>query len=405
MTRRLTLLIALVSLAAIAIPAAAPGRPTKRRKQQNTRLISHAWNGGMPNGESSHAVISGDRRWARAIAFESDASNIVRHDTNGFRDVFVVKRTGHFVNNGSKWKIGRTIRVSRPRRGGQANGPSWGASIGGAFKKRPKCLTFLSSATNLVPHDTNDKVDAFVVKLNGKGIRRISLPGGHQSRFDTTQAVTSGDCSRFAFVTNGSVYVRHGRHSNWLRHGSDPSFGVGKKNALVYGGPKGVYLSRSGLSAGHLVAAGGHNPAYNDVKRQVVTYEKRRGGHWQIWSKDLGHRSHVVSKRGHRIGNGDSVNPVIGNSGYYITFQTTATNLSTDAARRARDYNGAPDSYLYTNVRDMTIVQSVFEKGVPVPGGGQNPSMSFYANYILFDTSAGVPGDDHQVFMRYLGPV
>ena len=55
----------------------------------------------------------------------------------------------------------------------------------------------------------------------------------------------------------------------------------------------------------------------------------------------------------------------------------------------------------------ITLVQSVFEKAVPLVGGGYNPSMSFYANYILFDSPAplGAAGGDHQVFMRYLGPL
>jgi hypothetical protein len=49
----------------------------------------------------------------------------------------------------------------------------------------------------------------------------------------------------------------------------------------------------------------------------------------------------------------------------------------------------------------------VEEKAVPLPGGGQNPSMSFYANYIVFDSPAPMSNKDgaHQVYMRYLGPV
>ena len=71
-----------------------------------------------------------------------------------------------------------------------------------------------------------------------------------------------------------------------------------------------------------------------------------------------------------------------------------------------RDHNGDPDTYLFTDVRDLTLVQSVKRKGVPVRGGGQNPSMSFYANYILFDAPAplGRESGARQVFMRYLGP-
>ena len=52
-------------------------------------------------------------------------------------------------------------------------------------------------------------------------------------------------------------------------------------------------------------------------------------------------------------------------------------------------------------------MQSVQAKAVPVPGGGRNPSMSFYGSYIVFDSPAplAVRGGTPQVYMRYLGPV
>src|SRR4051812_25791346 len=59
-----------------------------------TFLISRGLGGAAPNGASTHPVISNDKRYARAIAFQSEASNLVRGDTNGVSDVFVVKRTG-----------------------------------------------------------------------------------------------------------------------------------------------------------------------------------------------------------------------------------------------------------------------------------------------------------------------
>ena len=395
-----------LALAVAATGVADVASAASRRELQDTRLISRAIHGGLPNGPSSNAVISNDRRYARAIAFESAASDLVRGDTNGVKDVFVIRRANKDPNVGRRWQPGKARRISRPRRGGQANGPSWGAAIGGGFDVRPKCVAFLSAASNLIGRDTNGKVDAFVTKVNGKGLRRVSLPGNRQAKNDTTQVAVSGDCKKIAFVTNGYVYVRSKGRTRKLRYGRDPSFATGRKNHLVFAGPSGVFFSKNARRKGKLIVPGGRNPAYNHIKRQVVTFERYRGGHLQIWTKDLGRSAHVVSKRGRRAGNGDSRNPVIGNSGFYIAFQSEATNLSTDAARRARDYNGKTDTYLYTNVRNLTIAQSVFEKGVTLPGGGHNPSMSFYANYIVFDTPGGLrKADAHQVYMRYLGPV
>src|SRR4051794_26758664 len=87
---------ALIAASAAATSSATPASPTATAagdRDQSTHLISHALDGGLPNGPSTHAVISNDKRYARAIAFESEASNLVRGDTNAFKDVFVVKRT------------------------------------------------------------------------------------------------------------------------------------------------------------------------------------------------------------------------------------------------------------------------------------------------------------------------
>jgi hypothetical protein len=406
--------LSIALLAATAGVAAQPALASSERAElQSTHLISRSLSGGIPNGESSHAVISGDRRDARAIAYQSDATDLVQGDTNGVTDVFVVRRAGVFGNNGDQWFGGQTTRVSRPKRGGQADGPSWAPSIGGGYKNRPKCVAFLSSASNLVPGDTNGKVDAFVAQLNGRNVKRVSLPGNHQASVDTTDVQVGGNCKRTAFVTGGTVYTRGAARTKWIGPGSDPSWSTGLLHDLVYGGPKGVYISRKGQRTGKLIARGGHNPAYNDIKRRVVAYEKTKSGHTQVFwrclagSRDCNHREHKASARKGELGNGDSRNPVIGNSGYYITYQSDASNLGVNSLRRVGDFNRAPDAYLYTGVRDMTLVQSVIEKAVPLDGGGYNPSMSFYANYITFDTPTpmGSVGGPHQVYMRYLGPV
>ncbi|MEA2468353.1 MAG: hypothetical protein QOJ57_2479 [Thermoleophilaceae bacterium] len=399
--------------AATASSASGPG-PTvtaSAARDQSTHLISRALDGGIPNGPSTNAVISNDKRYARAIAFESEASDLVRNDTNGMKDVFVVKRGGRIDNFGSDWTIGRTIRVSRTASGAPSDGPSYSPAIGGGFHWKPRCVAFLSDATNLVRGDTNGVTDAFLVGLRGGKPKRISRPGRKQASAPTTAVAVSGNCRRIAFVTGNKLYVTNGKGKfKRLRtrgRPADPSFSTGLRTDLVFGDKGGVYLSRGASRRPRRVAKGGRNPAYNDIKRQVVTYERRRGGYRQIAYKDLGKREHIITSRKRRLGNGDSRDPVIGNAGYYVTFETDASNLGLNALSRTGDHNRLPDSYLYTNVRDITLVQSVEEKAVPLRGGGQNPSMSFYANYIVFDSPAPLDDDRgaHQIYMRYLGPV
>jgi hypothetical protein len=378
----------------------------------------------MPNGPSTHPVISGDRRYSRAIAFESQASDIVRGDNNGVQDVFAVLRTGKIDNLGAPWKPGRTVLISRTRTRARANGPSFMPAINGGFNRKPTCVGFLSSASNIAAGDTNGVDDAFVTPLRGGAPKRL-LPGGHQSSAPATAIAVSGDCKVVAFVAGGSLYVKVGNKKAKLVRApgiaADPSFSTGVRNDLVFGAGGGVYLLKQGKGRARLVAPGGRNPAYNDLKRQVLVYERTVGAHTQIGYKDMGHGEQIISRRGSNEGNADSRDPVIGNCGYYVTFETDASNLGVNATRRTGDENGKPDVYLYTNVRNITLVQSVAEKALPLDDGGQHPSMSFYANYIVFDASVPLSGPAGnllaslvrpgaalgapQVFMRYLGPV
>ena len=410
MRTRIRHLATACALTACALGAAAPASAQERADLQTTELISQSLSGGVPNGPSTHAVISGDRRWSRLIAYESEASDIVAGDTNGLKDVFVVVRGGRYSNVGEEWRTGSTQIVSRGVGGAPANGPSWGAAVDGDFDHgQANCVAFLSSASNLVKGDTNGKVDAFVVKGIGSAPRRVSLPGNRQANEDTTAVDVSGDCTRTAFVTGGRLYVR-GSRTQKIKHtkpAADPAFAEGRTSDIVFGAPEGVFLARQGRYKPSLVGAGARNPVFNNIKRQTLAYERPAGGRTQVVFKDLGRSEIVASALDGRTGNGDSHHPVIGNSGYYITFESHADNLGTTSTQRLLDANDALDVYLYTDVRKITLAQSVWEKGVPVRGGGEKPSMSFYANYIVFHANAPITalrGTD-QIWMRYLGPV
>lgn len=414
--RKGVLPVALIALAGLSGAAAAAdsGDATAAGRTQTTALISRSVDGGLPNGSSTNAVISGDRRYARVIAFQSDASNLVHGDGNRQRDVFAVKRTGSIDNLGTRWSGGRAILVSRTRSGGSANGPSYGAAVSGGFRNAGRCVAFVSRASNLVSRDTNGRADAFLVSSPGRAPRRMSPGGGRQLKADVSSVTVSGDCSRVSFTAGGRLYTKVlGQRARRIRArgtASDPSYATGHSDALVYAARGGVWLSGNGTRRGRLVARGGRNPAFNDLKRRTLAYEKTIRGTTQIGYRDLGRGERIISSRRGALGNGHSRKPVMGNSGYYAMFESDASNLGVNANGSTGDGNGRADSYLFTDVRDITLVQSVREKAVPLPGGGYNPSMSYYANYIVFDTPApldsrGGGHHGHQIYMRYLGGI
>ena len=436
----------LPSLLAVAVGAGAlaPAAAADRADLQYTTAITNG------NGDSTNPVISQDRRYSTVLAFESEASNLVRGDTNGLKDVFMIRRTDRPNNNGTEWNRGPARLLSRGRGGAPANGPSWGAAIDGGFPEPgnrptlPKCVAFLSNASNLVRGDTNGVTDAFLSRGPGRRLLRVSRPGGRQSSAPATAVAVSIDCSHVAYVVGGKLHVRYSKRGraryktfNLPGTAADPSFATGQTDDLVAGGAHGVYFMRKGVRRPRLIAPGGRNPSYNDVKCRVVAYERRAGGSTQVAWRYLGKQPSRIKNRavgcerldrgGEQIaskgafggvGNGDSVDPFVTNSGYYIMFQSRASNMGLNASGRPGDVNGQPDAYMYTAVRNLTLVQSVEEKALPLHGGGANPAMSWYANYIFFESPIGGPAGlplgllgparherpVRQILLRYLGP-
>lgn len=460
MRRILPSLVAVAACTGVLAPSAA----ADRADLQFTDAITHG------NGHSTNPVISQDRRYSTILAFESEASDLVANDTNGVKDVFMIRRSGRPDNLGSEWQPGAPQLVSKGMGGEPANGPSWGAAIDGGFPQPknkptfPKCIAFLSDASNLVPKDTNGVTDAFLSRGPGGPVERVSLPRGRQSSAPATAVAVSTDCSHVAYVVAGRLHVRYRmllkpskrkrmsaravraaerpRNKSFRLPGAaaDPSFATGQTDDLVVAADPGVYLIRDGVKRPRLVAPGGRNPSYNDVKCRVVAYERHIGGHTQVAWRFLGaapvkwKRSansvgcQTLAKPGEKLAsksasghpaNGESTDPFVANSGFYISYQSEASNMGVNALGRVGDFNGRADAYLYTAVRDLTLVQSVEDKAEPLGGGGANPSMSWYANYIFFDTpvggDAGLPlgllgrGENgqpvRQILMRYLGPV
>lgn len=409
-SRRRAFPTALSCILAVLGAASTAAQAGDRAAVQTTDLLSRNLAGEIPNGQSGNAVISGDKRYARVVAYESDASDLVSGDTNGQRDVFAVLRSGRFFNDGARWIPGPTVLISRTTSGQPADGPSFAPSVDGAFQDaeevEPSCVAYLSAATNLVASDTNGTVDAFVAPIASGAPKRISPEVGAP----TTAVAASGDCTLIAMITGDRLYLYDGKVTRLIATdgpASDPSFGAGRNQDLVFATPAGVWLLEENSATPRLVAPGGSNPTYNDVKRQVVAYEKPRDGSRQIFQREVGEKESLASGRRGQFGNGDSRKPMIGNSGYALVFETDASNLGTNALSRAGDDNGQTDVYLYTDVRKLTLVQSVQRKGVPLPGGGRNPGMNFYNNYVTFDSPAplGAESGPSQVFMRYLGGV
>lgn len=141
-TRRLAIrgavAVTAVALAATVTPAGAAGGPAR------TEQVSVGPGGARANAQAYGESLSADGRFA---VFSSEADNLVPGDTNGFYDVFV-----------RDLRNGRTERVSVGTGGVQGNA----FSSSGVASADGRYVAFASGSDNLVPGDTNGAEDIFV---------------------------------------------------------------------------------------------------------------------------------------------------------------------------------------------------------------------------------------------------
>ncbi|MEY2853796.1 MAG: hypothetical protein RL030_928, partial [Pseudomonadota bacterium] len=117
-----------------------------------TDRLSVAGDSAEANGDSLAVAISADGRF---VAFASSASNLVPGDTNTFQDAFL-RDTCRGIPAGCTPSIARISVANDGSQGNAATGYVHAVSANGRF------IVFLSSATNLVPGDTNAIEDIFL---------------------------------------------------------------------------------------------------------------------------------------------------------------------------------------------------------------------------------------------------
>ena len=148
-----------------------------------TDYVSIATDGTIGDSWSKVPSISANGRY---VAFESNATNLVPHDSNGWPDIFV-----HDC-----WEE-ETMRVSVASDGTQADWDSQTPSI----SANGRYVAFASHATNLVPNDTNYSYDVFVHDLLTGETTRVSIAGnGEQGAVGAAYApAASSDGQHIAF--------------------------------------------------------------------------------------------------------------------------------------------------------------------------------------------------------------
>jgi hypothetical protein len=297
---RRALPVALGLLALTAIPARAESLRLHPRQ-----LLAHTPDGAQPNAPAADPALSGDGRIVRYAAYDSAATDIVA-GSGGFRNVYLVHRAQPFSLQGTPWHQAQTTLVSRGLAGQPANGDSWGpafdgydyASHGREYTVAPRCLGFVSSASNLVPGDRNGIADVFIFHFATGKLTRIASSG------PASEVALDGRCFTVSYVAGGTVYAKNlrttGKGRGKVRRLS--AFGGASSPAVsangritVYERNGGVYVNRDGHN--RFVAVGSH-PSSDDWGRYVAF---ARDG--QIWQAriDGAAQAHVITAKSSRV--------------------------------------------------------------------------------------------------------
>lgn len=274
------------------------------RQTGTTSRVSVRSNGHQANRRSYTPSMSDDGRY---VAFDSNATNLVRGDTNGAADVFVRDR-----------QTGKTTRVSLRSDGHQANRDNSAPSI----SADGRYVAFYSKASNLVRGDTNDKWDAFVHDRRTRKTRRVSVSSnGTQGNGQTWSAEISD---------NGRYVAYYSRASNLVRGDTN-----GKSDAFVHDRRTGKTQRVSVSSNERQANRGAAFPSISGGGRYVAFFSgsglvrRDSNGKFDVYVRDrrTGTTRQVSVSSNGTPGNRVSGWPFISRDGKYIAFQSNASNL------------------------------------------------------------------------------
>jgi Tol biopolymer transport system component len=283
-----------------------------------TSRVSVSARGRQANGPSALPAISADGRY---VAFQSFASNLVRGDTNGLTDIFV-----------RDLATGKTTRVSLTSRGRQAR-----CNLGSCESTQPalgehgRYVAFQSSATNLVPHDTNRLGDVFVRDRRTGKTTRVSVDSrGRQGGGDRTNNGSNAP----AISQNGRYVVFHSADSNLVRGDTNRVFDIFVRDRRTHRTTR-VSISTAGAQANAeslgaaSISRDGRYVAFTSLASNLVAGDMNEIT--DVFIRDLVTGRTTLASLGQRGNQGDDASSAYGvafsANDRYLAFSSWATNL------------------------------------------------------------------------------
>jgi len=342
-----------------------------------TERVSISNSGAQGDWDSTRPCLSPDGRY---VAFHSSARNLVADDTNGSADVFVRDR-----------ETGQTERVSVAGDGTQGDGDSWSPAISsdGAY------VVFCSSATNLVPDDTNDVEDVFVHDCQTGATERVSVASDGTQADDKVcgNSCVSADGRYVAFDSSAKNLVSD--DTNWARDVfvHDRATGQTTRVSVSSTGAQTTW----GTSGNPSITADGRFVAFSSTADNLVDEDTSIRGDVFVHDMETGQTERVSVASDGTEGDGPSGTARISPDGRYVAFLSQANNLVPG------DATDTSDVFIHDRTTGMTELVSVATDGaqandLPYHQGGLSTSdlgrcvafVSFATNLVPADTNGWV---------------
>lgn len=368
-----------------------------RDRSTNTlERVSIRSNGAQANDVSTRPALDAT---GNQVAFDSSASNLVSRDTNQQLDVFVHNRTTH-----------RTQRVSVSSDEAQANGSSYSPSIAGRF------VTFISSAPNLVPDDTNGSEDVFVRDLVAGTTERVSVSStGEEGNSSSTAASISAGGRFVAFSSFASNLVAGDTNSAFDSFVHDRQTGITERVSV-----NSREVQGDAMSVDPSVSQNGRFVAFYSDATNLVPGDTNARTDIFVRDRVLGRTERISVSSDEQQSDGSSpepgvrgftaTGPDITPDGRYVAFFSSATNLvrgDTNTCPLFFEEPGTcPDAFVRDRGAGTTTRVSLFPDGSQSNERNSDPAISDDGLVVAFWSAAALVPDDTNVctlFSRFPG--
>lgn len=286
------------------------------------------------------------------------------NDNNGYYDVLFGDLD---LQRARPITVGAPILGSGPQNTGSVSGEVW-------LNRDGNVAVFASTATNLVPNDTNNSMDIFVFTPNNP-LRRLMGVNNVQPNGHSFMPRVSRDGRWVAFVSYASNLV--------------PNDTNGQPDVFLYDLQTNqvIWVSRGGNGASHSPSISGDGRYVAFISEATNLVQGDTNGQPDVFVFDRVTNTIRRLDPPNGQANGPALSVSISANGRYVAFESEANNWVPN------DTNGVSDIFVYDLLTNAVV--RITARGTQLNGASEDPSISDDGRFVAFVSRAtnAVPQD------------